>query len=146
MANAVAARKGPPTGWRAKPPSSEAAVGSITVAPKLLAVILQACGAQPWKAVLVDRTLPGQEFIDGQRVSLAGFLDAEETAAHSRYHFRLAPDDPTLGVPRGKIGDRERRPVRSDHVAPARSHLLFGHDTQYTLSDHMITSTSLPLN
>jgi hypothetical protein len=24
--------------------------------------------------------------------------------------------------------------------------LLFGHDTQYTLSDHMITSTSLPLN
>src|SRR5262245_22570076 len=43
----------------------------------LLAILLDARGAQTGEAVLVDRVLPGQEFLDRQRVARAGFLEGE---------------------------------------------------------------------
>ena len=96
--------------------------------------------------MLVDRALPGKKFVDGKGIALTGLLNAEKTTPNGGNDFGLATDDPSFGIPRGKIGDRERRPIRSDHVAPARSHLLFGHDTQYTLSDHRFSYSRLLLN
>ena len=79
--------------------------------------------------------LPTEEFVYGQLVALAGFLNAEQAAAHGGNHLRLAADDPALGIPRRKIRHRQRAPIGPDNVAHPRSHLLFGHDTRYTLID-----------
>ena len=40
----------------------------------LRSVLLNACGTQPGKTMLVDGILPGEEFFDGQRIAAAGFL------------------------------------------------------------------------
>jgi hypothetical protein len=64
---------------------------------RLLAVLLDPGGAQPRKAVLVDGKLPGEEFVDGQRVTAASLLKGEQAAANSRNDFGLATDDPSLG-------------------------------------------------
>ncbi len=45
--------------------------------------------------MLIDRTLPGQKLVHGQLITIAGFLNAEETTAHGRYDFRLAANDPS---------------------------------------------------
>jgi hypothetical protein len=74
--------------------------------------------------MLVDGHLPGEEFLHGQRVALAGFLEAQEAAAHGRDHFGLAPDDPALGVGGWQIGDRERTSIGSDHVFYAGADML----------------------
>ena len=50
----------------------------------LLAVLLDARGAQAGEAVLVDRILPGQEFFDGKRVAGAGFLERKQAEGKSR--------------------------------------------------------------
>lgn len=113
---------------------------------KSVAIVLQPRCAETRKAMLVDRTLPRQEFVDGQRISFASLLDAEKTAAYSGNHLSLAADDPSFRIPRGKICDCERRPIGSDHIAPARSHLLFGHDTRYTLLTTDLVITCLRLN
>jgi hypothetical protein len=41
----------------------------------LLPVLLDARGAQAGEAVLVDRILPGEKFLDRQRVTAAGFFE-----------------------------------------------------------------------
>ena len=41
---------------------------------RLLAILLDAGGSQARKTVLIDRKLPGQEFVDRQGVPAAGFL------------------------------------------------------------------------
>mgnify|MGYP003382169876 CR=1 FL=1 len=105
-------------------------------AVKLFPVVLNARCSEARQAVFVDRALPRQEFIDCQRVALTGFFHAQQTTANRRDDLSLTPNNPALGIPRGKIGNCKRSPIGSDHIAPARSHLLFGHDTQYTLSDH----------
>lgn len=81
--------------------------------------------------MLVDRTLPGQKLVHRQLITIAGFLDTEEATAHGRYDLRLAADDPTLRVTGWKISHSQRTPIGSDNVAYSRSHLMFGHDTQY---------------
>jgi hypothetical protein len=43
-----------------------------------LPVLLDARRAQAGKAMLVDGILPGQEFLDGQRVATAGFLERKQ--------------------------------------------------------------------
>ena len=40
----------------------------------LLTVLLNTRGAQPGQAVLVDRILPGKEFLDRERVAAARFF------------------------------------------------------------------------
>jgi hypothetical protein len=64
---------------------------------RLLAVLLDPGGAQPRKAMLIDGKLPGQEFVDGQRVPAASLLKREQAAANRRNDFGLATDDPSLG-------------------------------------------------
>jgi hypothetical protein len=66
----------------------------------LLAILLDTGGAQPGKAMLVDRELPGKEFIDGQRVAAACFLKREQAAADGGNNFSLPPDHPPFGAGR----------------------------------------------
>jgi hypothetical protein len=69
----------------------------------LLAILLDAGGAQPGKAMLIDGKLPGKEFVDGQRVAAASLLEGEQAAAHSGNDFGLPADDPPFGPGRGQI-------------------------------------------
>src|SRR5437879_5576723 len=78
----------------------------------LLSVLLNARGAQAGEAMLVDRILPGQEFLDGERVTTARFLERKQTAAHSCHHLGFAPDDPPFRARCRQIGDRQRTAVR----------------------------------
>src|SRR5436190_24245386 len=87
----------------------------------LLAVLLDARGAQAGEAVLVDRILPGEEFLDRQRVAAAGFLERQQAAAHSGDHFRLAADDPALGARRRQVGDRQRTAIGPDYILHPRA-------------------------
>src|SRR5262249_2266055 len=105
------------------------------IAPLAAAVLLDARRAQARQAMLVDRALPGEELVDGELVALAGLLNAEQAPAHGGDHLGLAADDPTLGIPRREIRNCQRAPIGPDNVAHPRSHLLFGHDTRYTLID-----------
>jgi hypothetical protein len=93
---------------------------------RLLPVLLDARGAQAGEAVLVDRILPGEEFLDRQRVPRAGLFKREQAAAHSRDDFGLAPDDPTLGGGRRQVRDRERTSIGPDDVFDPRA-VGFGH-------------------
>ena len=81
----------------------------------------------------IDRVLPGEEFLDRQRVALAGFLERQQAAADGRDHFGLAPNDPTLGMGRRQIRDRQRTSVRPDDVLHPRaiglSHGTLTHST-----------------
>src|SRR5262249_47631361 len=82
----------------------------------LLPVLLNARGGQAGKAMLVDRVLPGEEFLDRQRVAAAGLLERKEPAAHGSNDLGLAPDDPALGAWCRQIGDGQRAAVRPDDV------------------------------
>ena len=69
----------------------------------LLAILLDAGGAQSGQAMLVDGKLPGEEFVDRQRVAAAGLLEGEQAAADRGNDFGLAADDPPFGAGRGQI-------------------------------------------
>jgi hypothetical protein len=64
---------------------------------RLLAILLDAGGAQPRKAVLVDGKLPGKEFVNGQCVAAASLLEGEQTAANCGNDFGFTADDPPFG-------------------------------------------------
>jgi hypothetical protein len=69
----------------------------------LLPILLDAGGAQSGEAMLVDGKLPGQEFVDGERVAAAGFFEGEQAAADRGNDFGLAADHPPFGPGRGQI-------------------------------------------
>src|SRR6266700_1322799 len=92
----------------------------------LLPILLDSRRAQAGEAVLVDGILPGQEFLDRQRIAAARFVEREQPAAHGSNHLGLAPDDPAFRARCRQIGDRQRAAVRSDHVFGPRSQGL-GH-------------------
>src|SRR3712207_7883353 len=46
-------------------------------------VLLDPRGAQPGEPVMVDRLLPGEEFLGRQRVALTGFLEAQRSEEHT---------------------------------------------------------------
>jgi hypothetical protein len=70
---------------------------------RLLAILLDAGGAQSGKAMLIDGKLPGKELVDGQRVAAASFLKGEQAAAHGGNDFGLPADNPPFGPGRGQI-------------------------------------------
>src|SRR5262245_58292311 len=98
----------------------------------LLAILLDARGAKPSEAVLVDRILPGEEFFDRKRVAAAGFFEREQAAAHGGNHFGLTPDYPALGARCRQISDRQRTSVRPDHIFCPRSQGL-SHEATHAL-------------
>jgi hypothetical protein len=72
----------------------------------LLPILLDPGGAQPGQTMLVDRELPGKEFVNGQRVTAAGFLKGKQAAADRSYDLGLAADDPPFGSGRRQVGNR----------------------------------------
>jgi hypothetical protein len=69
----------------------------------LLAILLDAGGAQSGQAMLIDGKLPGQEFVDRQGVAAASLLKGEQAAANRGNDFGLTADDPPFGSGRGQI-------------------------------------------
>jgi len=91
-------------------------------------VLLDARGAQACKPMIADRGLPGEEFLNCQRVALARLLKAEKAAANCGHHFSFAPDHPATGVGGGQIGNCQRAPIGADDIFDAGSY-HFGHWT-----------------
>src|SRR5262249_13596685 len=102
----------------------------------LLAILLDAGGAKARQAMLVDRELPGEEFVHGQRVAAAGLLEGEHAAPNGRDAVSLAANDPPLGAGRGQIRDGERTAVGPDDVFDPRAVGLC----------HGVLTNSQPLN
>jgi hypothetical protein len=69
----------------------------------LLAILLDARGAQPGQAMLIDGKLPGKELVDRQRVAAASLLKGEQAAADRGNDFGLTADNPPFGPGRGQI-------------------------------------------
>ena len=72
----------------------------------LLPVLLDTRGAQPGKAMLIDGKLPGEKFVDRQRVAAASLLKGEQTAANCGNDFGLTANNPPFGPGRGQIRNR----------------------------------------
>jgi len=87
-------------------------------------IFLDASGTQAGQAVLIDGPLPAQELIDRERVTLAGFLEADQTAADGGDHLCLAANDPPFGIPWRQIGDGKRTAVWADHISDARPKMI----------------------
>ncbi len=91
-----------------------------------VAILLNARGAQARQTVIVDRRLPGQEFLNGERIALTGFLQAQQATAHRCDNFRLATDHPTARIGRGQISNRQRAAIRADDIFHSWTY-HFGH-------------------
>src|SRR5271166_1054970 len=83
--------------------------------------------AQTAKTMLVDRLLPGTEFIDGQRVAAAGLLERKQTTANRGNNLGFPIRHPTFCSLWRQIGDRQRRTVRPDDVVASWA-MRLGHD------------------
>ena len=108
---------------KTKTPADAAGIDELVrrINRALLAVLLDPRRAQAGKAVLIDRVLPGEEFLDGQRIAAARFFERKQSAANSGDDFGLAANDPTLRARRRQIGDRQGRTVRPDDVFDPRA-------------------------
>src|ERR1700722_13521891 len=84
-----------------------------------IAILLHSGGAQAGQAEAVDRVLPAKELLHRQSVAAAGLIQAEQAAAHSGDHFRLAAGHPTARRGRRQIGKRQRTPIGTDDIAHA---------------------------
>jgi len=87
-------------GFAQRSRSSSKAVGA---GKRLLTILLDARGTQSGQAVLVDGKLPGQEFVDGQRVAAASLLEGKQAATHRGNDFGLTANNPPFGPGRGQI-------------------------------------------
>ena len=66
-----------------------------------MTILLNTGSAQSGKTMLIDGKLPGEEFVDGQRVTAAGLLKGEQAAADRGNDFGLTADNPPFGPGRG---------------------------------------------
>jgi hypothetical protein len=82
----------------------------------LLAILLDAGGAQTGQTVLIDGKLPGQEFIDRQGVAAAGLLKGEQTTADGGNDFGFTANNPPFGSGCRQIRDCQGTAVRPDDV------------------------------
>jgi hypothetical protein len=94
----------------------------------LLPVLLDARGAQAGQAMLVDGQLPTEELLSGQRVALAGFFEAEQTATDGSDNFGFATDDPTAGAGGRQVGNRQGTAIGPNDILDPWA-VGFGHDT-----------------
>jgi hypothetical protein len=78
---------------------------NLSVRESLLPILLDPRGPQTCQTMLIDGKLPGQEFVDRQRVPAAGFLEGKQTSADRRNDFGLAADHPPLGARRGQVSN-----------------------------------------
>jgi hypothetical protein len=71
----------------------------------LLPILLDPGGPQTGQTMLIDGKLPGQEFVDRQRITAAGFLEGEQAPSDRCNDLGLAADDPPFGTGRGQVGN-----------------------------------------
>src|SRR5689334_10001293 len=88
----------------------------------LVAILLDASDAKARHSAAVDRTLPAREFLEAERVTLAGFVDAEQSARHCCNDFGLPANDPAGRGRRRQRIERQRLAERSDNLG--RTNLL----------------------
>jgi hypothetical protein len=78
---------------------------NLSVRESLLPILLDPGGPQAGQAMLIDGKLPGQEFVDRQGITAAGFLEGEQAASDRCDDLGLAADDPPFGTGRGQVGN-----------------------------------------
>jgi hypothetical protein len=78
---------------------------NISVRESLLPILLDAGGPQAGKTMLIDGKLPGQEFVDRQRVAAARFFEGKQAAPDCGDDFGLAADHPPFGAWRGQVSN-----------------------------------------
>ena len=113
-----------------------------------MAILLSAGCAQPGEAMAINRTLPGEEFLDRQHIAAAGFFEREEPAANGCNHFGLATNHPTCRFRRREIGNCQRTAVGPDDVLYPQT-AGFGHhapDTSAELTAGTCTPSGLKLD
>ena len=84
-------------------------------------ILLNTRGTQPGQSELIDRDLPTQELVDGERITRACFLERKQATAHRGHDLGFASDHPPLGRRRRQIGDRQRASVGTYDVFHPRS-------------------------
>ena len=84
-------------------------------------VLLDPGGAQAGEGMPVDRVLPGEEFLDREGITAAGFLERQQPAAHGRNDLGLATDHPALGAWRREVRNGERTTVGPDDILDPRA-------------------------
>jgi hypothetical protein len=72
---------------------------------RLLPILLDPGGPQASQAMLINRKLPGQELVDRQRISAAGFLKGKQAATDGCNDFGLAADNPPFGAGSRQVGN-----------------------------------------
>lgn len=81
-------------------------------------ILLSAGDAQSCHAALVDGSLPACELFKADRVTLAGFVDCQQTSCDGRYDFGLAAGSPSRRAcswepfKRQKLPERTHDPLR----------------------------------
>src|SRR5690348_10184759 len=78
---------------------------NLSVWESLLPILLDAGSPQAGQAMLIDGKLPGQEFVDRQRIAAAGFLEGEQASADRCNDFGLAADHPPFGSRRRQVSN-----------------------------------------
>src|SRR4051812_9694645 len=88
----------------------------------LVAILLDPSDPQARHSAAVDRALPAGEFLEAERIALAGFVDAEQAAGDRGDDLRLAANDPARRAGRRQRIERQRLAERSDDLG--RTNLL----------------------
>lgn len=82
----------------------------------LPAILLKTRRPQPGQTMAVDRALPAEEFLDGQRIAGTGIFKRKQSASYRCDDFRFAPNHPALGVLARKIRKGQRATIRSNDI------------------------------
>src|SRR5438270_12188013 len=91
--------------------------GSVTLLTLVLvAVLLDARDSEAGHAAAVDRALPAGEFLEAERVALAGFVNGEQAAGDGGDDLGLAAHDPASRADRRQRDERQRLAERSDDL------------------------------
>src|SRR6478672_12015992 len=78
---------------------------NLLVQESLLPILLDPGGPQAGQTMLIDGKLPGQEFVDRQGITAAGFLEGEQAAADRCNDLGLAADNPPFGAWRWQVSN-----------------------------------------
>src|SRR5438270_7278128 len=105
---------------RGSTPGESRRLGSVALlALVLVAILLDARDPQARHAAAIDGALPAGEFLEAERVALAGLVDAEQAAGDGGDHLGLAADDPARGPGRRQRVERQRLPEGADDLGRA---------------------------
>ena len=115
-----------PTDFDQRRPKGRRCVSIALKTGRLLPILLDARGTQAGETMAVDRILPGEKFLDRQRVTRARLFERQKAATNRGHHLRLATDDPAPRAGRRLIGDGQGATVGPDDILHPRA-MRFGH-------------------